>query len=213
MRCFQGGVTLTDIHIAEKPHVASVSLHWIGAVLALTALLGGLYIGYYAKGCCSAERRLVFLAHAYAGLSVLVVAVARLTFRAAFSWPEPLDETHGKIGTAVAAFVHFSLYAIMILIPLTGWIMASAMPCCWGVPGLPDVRVLSFGIGNPTMAGFTAAYQIHVTLAWITIGLILLHVMAALVHHLHLRNDKLRGMLPGRLRNKRIGAGGAPEPQ
>lgn len=204
---------MPDAQVAEKPHLASVSFHWIGALLVLLALLGGIYIAYYATGCCSAERRFVFLVHAYAGITVLAVAVARLTFRAAFSWPEPTGETPGKVGTAIAGFVHFSLYAIMILIPLTGWIMASAMPCCWGVPGLPDVRVLSFGIGNPTMAGFGAAYQVHVTLAWITVGLILLHVGSALFHHLHLRNDKLRRMLPGRLRNKQQGAGRAPAPQ
>ena len=204
---------MADIHAAQKPHVASVSLHWIGAILVLTALLGGLYIGYYAAGCCSAETRLVFLVHAYAGLTVLAVATARLIFRAAFSWPEQTGEAHGKIGNAIAAVVHFSLYAIMIFIPLTGWIMASAMPCCWEVPGLPDVRVLSFGIGNPTMVGLGAAYQVHVTLAWITIGLILLHVGAALVNHLHLRNDTLRKMLPGRLRNKLKGSGPVPAPQ
>lgn len=204
---------MPDAQVAEKPHLASVSFHWISALLVLLALLGGLYVAYYATGCCSAERRFVFLVHAYAGITVLAVAVARLTFRAAFSWPKPTGETPGKVSTAIAGFVHFSLYAIMILIPLTGWIMASAMPCCWGVPGLPDVRVLSFGIGNPTMAGFGAAYQVHVTLAWITVGLILLHVGAALFHHLHLRNDKLRSMLPGRLRNTRKGSGRAPAPQ
>lgn len=203
---------MADMQSAEKPHAASVGLHWIAALLVLTALLGGLYIGYYALGCCSAERRLVFLVHAYAGLAVLAVAIARLTFRAAFSWPKPDGAAHGKVGTVVSAFVHFSLYAVMILIPLTGWIMASAMPCCWGVPGLPDVRVLSFGIGNPTMAGFAAAYQVHVTLAWITIGLILLHVGAALSHHIVLRNDTLRGMLPGRLRNNQKRVGPAPMP-
>lgn len=204
---------MADAQVAEKPHVASASLHWIGAVLVLTALLGGLYIAYYAAVCCSAESRFVFLVHAYAGLAVLAVAVARLTFRAAFSWPEPAGEAHSKIGNAIAAFVHFSLYAIMILIPLTGWIMASAVPCCWGVPGLPDVRMLSFGIGKPTMADLGAVYQVHVTLAWITIALILLHVGAALVHHIHLRNDKLRAMLPGRLRNNKNGSGREPAPK
>ena len=204
---------MTETHADKKPHVASVSLHWMGAILVLIALLGGLYIGYYAAGCCSMEGRLIFLIHAYAGLTVLAVAVSRLIFRAAFPWPEPQGDAHGRIGTAVAGFVHFSLYAIMVLVPLTGWILASAMPCCWGVPGLPDVRVLSFGIGNPTMVGLGAAYQVHVTLAWITIGLILLHVGAVLVHHLHLRNDTLRKMLPRRLRNRRKGAGRTPAPQ
>lgn len=204
---------MAEIQIAEKPHAASVGLHWIAALMVLTALLGGLYIGYYALGCCSAERRLVFLVHAYAGLTVLGIAVARLTFRAAFSWPEAEGSAHGGIGNVVAAIVHFSLYAVMILIPLTGWIMASVMPCCWGVPGLPDVRVLSFGIGNPTIAGFAAAYKVHVTLAWVTIALILLHVGAALFHHIVLRNNTLRGMLPGRLRHNEKRAGLAPASQ
>lgn len=204
---------MSDLQNAEKPHLASVSFHWLGGILVLLALLGGLYATYYAAGCCSLRSRFVFLVHAYAGLTVLVIAVARLIYRTAYSWPEPAGGGHSRIGGAVAAFVHLSLYVIMILMPLTGWIMASAMSCCWWVPGLPDVRVLSFGIGNPTMADVGAAYQIHVTLAWITIGLILLHVAAALVHHLHLRNNTLRSMLPGRLPAKRQGAGRAPEPQ
>ncbi|MBC7479546.1 MAG: cytochrome b [Pseudorhodobacter sp.] len=193
---------MADMEITVKPHFASVSLHWIGALLLLFALLGGLYTAYYAAGCCSTTDKLVFLGHAYAGLTVLIVAVARLSLRAAFTWPKPRDKANGRIGTVSAVLVHLSLYAVMILIPLTGWIMASAMPCCWRVPGLPDVRVLSFGIGNSTTAGFGSAWQTHVILAWITIGLILMHVGAAIFNHFVLRNDTLRSMLPGRLRNQ-----------
>ncbi|MBC7478586.1 MAG: cytochrome b, partial [Pseudorhodobacter sp.] len=145
--------------------------------------------------------------------TVLIVAVARLSLRAAFTWPKPRDKAHRSIGTISAVLVHFSLYAVMILIPLTGWITASAMPCCWWVPGLPDVRVLSFGLGNFTMVGFGAAWQTHVTLAWITIGLIVMHVGAAIFNHYVLRNATLRSMLPGRLRNPRKAADHPPRQQ
>lgn len=185
------------MHSLEKPPAGSVVLHWVGAVLILAALLGGLYVSSYAAGCCSPERRFVFLVHAYAGITVLGLAVVRLILRSALRWPEPEGAGHGRIGHAVATMVHFSLYGIMILIPLTGWILVSSMPCCWGVPGLPDVRVLSFGIGSETMISFAMTYRIHVVLAWITIGLILMHVGAALFHHLVLRNHTLRRMLPG----------------
>lgn len=201
---------MADMEIAGKPHFTSVSLHWVGAFLVLLALLGGLYTAYYAAGCCSTADKMVFLIHAYAGLTVLIVAVARLSFRAAFTWPKPRDKARGSIGSLSAGLVHFSLYAVMILIPLTGWIMASAMPCCWWVPGLPDVRVLSFGIGNFTMVGFAAAWQTHVTFAWITIGLILMHLGAAIFNHYFLRNDTLRSMLPGRMRNQRKAADHTP---
>lgn len=201
---------MDEMKMAKKPHLVSASLHWIGALLVLLALLGGLYTAYYAIGCCSTTGKLVFIVHAYAGLTVLIVAVARLSARAAFVWRQPTGKSHGKVGTRIAALVHFLLYAVMILIPLTGWSMAAAMPCCWGVPGLPDVRVLSFGIGNLTMVGFGAAWQTHATFAWITIGLILMHVGAAIFNHYVLRNDTLRSMLPGRLRNRRKAADHTP---
>ena len=184
--------------IIQRPNAGSVTLHWLGSALVFCALLAGLFAVYYSSGCCAADRRIAYLLHAYAGLSMLGIVVLRLMFRARYSWPQPAKSGKAGVGDVVAKAIHWILYGLMILIPLTGWIMASGMGCCWYVPGLPDVNMLSFGIGSTTPADVGTAYQVHVTLAWMIIGLISLHVSAALFQHVFLKNDVLQRMLPGR---------------
>jgi len=188
-----------DADATKRPNAGSVTLHWIGAALVFLALLAGLFTVYYTSGCCAAERQIAYLLHAYAGLSVLGLVVLRLLFRVRHAWPQHAPPGKSGLGEIVAKIIHWTLYAMMILIPLTGWIMASGMGCCWSVPGLPNVNLLSFGVGAATPADVGAAYRVHVALAWIIIGLIALHVSAALFHHLFLQNDVLRRMLPARL--------------
>ena len=183
----------------EPPNAGSVTLHWLGAALVFLALLAGLFAVYYSSGCCTADRRIAYLLHAYAGLSVLGIVVLRLMLRARYSWPDTAKSGKAGFGDVVAKVIHGTLYGLMILIPLTGWIMASGMGCCWYVPGLPDVNILSFGIDSTTPADVGAAYQVHVILAWMIIGLISLHVSAALFNHVFLKNDVLQRMLPGRI--------------
>ena len=190
----------------QRPNAGSVTFHWGGAALVFLALLAGLFAVYYSSGCCAADRRTAYLLHAYAGLAVLGLVVLRLMFRVRYSWPNTGPNTgrpgKARIGDLAASVIHWALYGMMILIPLTGWIMASGMGCCWYVPGLPDVNLLSFGIGDTTSADIGTAYRVHTTLVWLIIGLIALHVSAALVHHLILKNDTLDRMLPGRLGQK-----------
>ena len=186
----------------QRPNAGSVTFHWGGAALVFLALLAGLFAVYYSSGCCAADRRTAYLLHAYAGLAVLGFVVLRLMFRVRYSWPELEHPGKARISDRIATVIHWALYGMMILIPLTGWIMASGMGCCWYVPGLPDVNLLSLGISDTTPADVGTAYRVHTTLVWLIIGLIALHVSAALVHHLILKNDTLHRMLPGRLGQK-----------
>lgn len=196
------GLPVHDADVIQRPNAGSVTLHWVGATLVFLALLAGIFAVYYSSGCCAADRRIAYLLHAYAGLGVLGIVMLRLMFRARYSWPHPAHSGRARLGEVVAKVIHWTLYGMMILIPLTGWIMASGMGCCWSVPGLPDVNLLSFGIGTTTPTDVGAAYRVHVALAWIIIGLIALHVAASLFHHLYLKNDILNRMLPGRLPQK-----------
>lgn len=190
---------------SRKPNIGSVIFHWLSAILVFIALLAGIYAVYYA-GCCSFARTSTFLLHAYAGLSVLGLVVVRLVFRALFAWP------HAKKkfipGAIVASVIHWLLYLMMVMIPLTGWIVASGMGCCVYVPGLPNVNELSLGMSDINMPDVGAAYQVHVFMAWIIIALISLHVAASLFYHFVLKNDTLKRMLPGRLRNSKTGISG-----
>ena len=197
-----------DTHVIKRPNAGSVTFHWLGAALVFLALLAGLFAVYYSSGCCGADRRIAFLFHAYAGLAVLGLVVLRLMFRAAYSWPDTVHSGTARLGHIVAKIIHWTLYGMMMLIPLTGWIMASGMGCCWSVPGLPDVNLLSLGISNRSVADIGAAYRVHVALVWLIIGLVAVHVSAGLIHHHYHKTDILHRMLPGRIPGKAVRIGG-----
>lgn len=176
----------------RKPAAMSVLLHWLAAAFFFLALAGGLHAVYLPSG----NRGLVFALHAFAGLTVLGLVVLRFVFRVLFAWPHE-GPARGPLAAIAVGAGHAGLYAMMVLIPLTGWIVASGMGCCMTVPGLPHVSALSMGIGGGPGANTGAAYNVHVSLAWLSFGLILVHVAAVALHHFIYRDATLLNMLPG----------------
>lgn len=181
----------------RKPNAISVILHWVTAGSILIALAGG-FLAVYGL---SADRGLAFVTHAYAGLLVLANALPRLFLRVLFPWPHEPGETPRVVAFAIRAS-HWVFYGLGIMVPLTGWIVASSMSCCMGVPGLPDVNLLGAGLEGASPADVGAAYNLHVSLIWLLLGLILVHVLAALFHHFILRDATLVRMLPGPVETK-----------
>jgi cytochrome b561 len=169
----------------KRPNIASVIItHW-AAALAMTLAL---YFGYG-----NGPRQEAFVAHAYAGLTVLGLVVVRLFLRRLLPWPE--GESGGSgISRRVAEAMHWTLYALMVLTPLTGWIVASEVGCTT-VPRLPNIDHLgsSFSIDHPVSA---TMYHIHVFFVWSLLALISLHVTAALFHHFVFRDTILVRMIP-----------------
>ncbi|MFK4499997.1 cytochrome b561 [Bradyrhizobium japonicum] len=174
----------------KRPNVTSVIAHWIAAWAMILALYFGLS-AVYGNG----PRQEAFAAHAYAGLTVLGLVVIRLFLRTLLPWPK--EKSGGsRIPYLVAEAMHWTLYALMLLTPLTGWIVASSMGCCMTVPGLPNVDRLGSGLSVGRPISVMTAYHVHVFFVWTLLVLILLHVMAALFHHFVLRDAILVRMVP-----------------
>jgi cytochrome b561 len=174
----------------KRPNIASVIAHWAAAWAMILALYFGLS-AVYGNG----PRQEIFAAHAYAGLTVLGLVVIRLFLRTLLPWPK--EESEGSLTLKlIAEAMHWTLYALMLLTPLTGWIVASSMGCCVTVPGLANIDHLGSGfpIGRPISA--MTAYQVHVFFVWTLLALISLHVMAALFHHFVFRDTILVRMIP-----------------
>ena len=188
--------------IRPKPNAISVWLHWIFAGAILVALLAGIQAVYNSPMWAFGQRRYYFLLHAYAGLFVLGLVVLRLFFRALFPWPgEPKGAS--RLAKLAAGATHLALYVLSFVIPVNGWIVASSFACCVGVPGLPDINLLSTEIRNAEPADAAVAYNLHRVLPWILLALIILHVAAALFHHFVVRDETLTSMLPGPARRRR----------
>jgi cytochrome b561 len=93
-----------------------------------------------------------------------------------------------------AAIFHFTLYALMFLIPLSGWLMSSAkgFQTVWfGVFPIPDLLPKDKVVGD-------ALKEVHEALNLLLIGILIIHVLAALKHHFIDKDNVLKQMLPSR---------------
>ena len=162
----------------------AIGFHWTIAALIVVNLAIGL-LHDFLKGV-----PLIPL-HKSIGITVLVLSIARLAWRLAHPAPALPAGVPGWQRAASAA-THWALYALMILMPLTGWWFVSAAtkryPLDWF--GLFPVPFLPVSSGGPFNR------EAHELLGWTMLALILLHVAAALKHHLVDRDTVLLRMLP-----------------
>lgn len=164
------------------------SLHWLVALLVIGLLAAGFVM---TSMPLSPDRLKLYGLHKSFGITVLALVVVRLAWRMAN--PVPALPSHMEKAEKFAAHgAHYALYALLLLMPMTGWLMSSAAGFPVSVFGLfrmPDL------IGANKEAREILG-EVHEIGAWILIVLVSLHVLAALFHHFHHKDDVLRRMLP-----------------
>ena len=171
-------------------HPIAKGLHWLMALL----IIGLLTMGLIMKDLpLSPEKLQLYSWHKWAGVSVFALVGLRLAVRLVH--PAPALPTHiPKWQHLLAHAGHGLLYVLMVLIPLSGWLMSSAkgVTTVWfGLWPLPDL------IGKDKAMGDALA-QVHGWLNDALIAVLLAHVGAALKHHFIDRDDVLHRMLPHR---------------
>lgn len=161
------------------------ALHWIMAVLIIVNLILG--IGHDALP----KDWAVMPVHKSIGLTVLALTLVRLGWRLGHR-PPLLPVAMPGWEKAAAHATHFLFYALMLLVPLTGWIMTSAgtRPLNWFF--LFDVPKFAVTKGD-ILVGVSGEGHEIMGFAWA--ALIILHIAAALRHHLVLKDDVLRRMI------------------
>jgi cytochrome b561 len=135
----------------------AIWLHWAIALLIIWNLVSGLLIWDLAEAFFKENRFLYFMgltSHLSAGMTVLTLTVARIAWRLLHEPPAyPVNmkawERHAS------HFVHFLLYAGMLLMPLTGWAILSAHPPA-GTPGA-EVARSAMVAASPAAAGLGAS--------------------------------------------------------
>jgi cytochrome b561 len=170
-------------------------LHWGMFVLIALNFIGGEVMGDLPKK--AAIRGFAFDAHETLGVVLLALLALRLWWKVANPAPPATGPAWQR---AAANAVHVLLYALLVAIPLAGYVMVCAKghaPAffAWDLPIL-------VGKGE---ALAKAAKEIHETLATALIVVVALHAAAALWHHLVARDAVLRRMLPGRHGNGPFG--------
>lgn len=172
-------------------------LHWGLAGLILFQLGLGLRSAGFTPDL--AERFALTQTHKSWGALILVLVLARIGWRLAAPGRPPLPGPAWQARAARAS--HAGLYALMLALPLSGWVAVSAAP----IQDLLGIRNMAFGLvplPDPWIPGDArvgkAAEAVHL---WAAIGLaalVGLHAAAALRHHFVLRDGVLRGMIVGR---------------
>jgi cytochrome b561 len=175
----------------------AILLHWIIGLAIIGNLAGGLLLETLFDAADAETRRLGFTVvqlHKSIGLTVLALSLLRLVLRYRAGFPRlPMHMTRGE--RALARLTHYGFYALMIAMPLSGWIMVSAstlnFPTQWF--GLFTVPHLPTGTSK-ALAGTAGAA--HMWLGYGAIALLALHIAGALKHHYLDRDDVLARMLP-----------------
>lgn len=164
--------------------------HWLTVLM----LVGSFSLGLSMVGLEFSPQKLqLYSWHKWLGVTIFAVTVARLGWRLA-SPPPPLPDGMPGVQKRLAHASHFMLYLVLVVMPLTGWTMSSALgtPVVYlGLVQLPDLVAANRGLAD-------TLELIHGTLAWVLLALIAVHVLAALYHHVVLKDDVLRRMLPWR---------------
>lgn len=171
------------------------SLHWLTAALILTIFP----LGLYAQGlphdtsAALAYKAQVFSIHKTLGVAAFFAALLRVLW--AFSQPRPAPlHPERRLETFVADLIHWSLYAAMLIVPLSGWLGHAATegfaPIRWpfgqDLPGIPKSPDLAHAFG---LVHWLATKLLLVSLA--------LHIAGALKHALIDRDVTLARMTRG----------------
>lgn len=164
----------------------SLLLHWLTALLIL--LLAGLGL-WMTELAPSLFKLKVYALHKSLGLTVLGLSVLRLAWLVVGGRPAALPGPRWQ--RALATVSHAGLYGLLLLVPLSGWWYNSTagFPLRWfGVGPLP-----ALGAADALLKPL--ARDRHAWLFYALAALVLLHVAAALWHHLHRRDASLARML------------------
>lgn len=169
-------------------------LHWIvAALIAVQLVLGWMA----ARWRLSPTKLELFVWHKSTGMLVLLLVLIRLVWRLTHPAP-PLPADMPRWERAAAAASHFLLYAAMLALPLSGWVVNSAagvpFSIYWLVP-LPSIVA-----ADRHVAGLAATA--HMVVGILLVLLLVAHIGAALRHHFVKHDEVLVRMLPRKRKSK-----------
>lgn len=176
----------------------AIVLHWVLMLAVIFMLFWGHYMGDLPKR--TPEALAAIQLHKSIGLSILMLTLVRIIWRFVKRPPDPLRAGLKPWEFFAQQTVHWGFYALLLLLPLSGWIMSSA--------NAPNPQISYFGLFQwPLVPGLMdtedprsiheAFEEVHKALGWIMVALIVLHLAGVLKHLLILKDGILKRMWPG----------------
>lgn len=165
-------------------------LHWTVAVLVFSGFAIGLVMVALPLTQLLAKI-IAYQVHKTIGLLVALLVLWRLVLRARRGRPAEDDGIPAWQRRAAGAG-HAALYALLIVVPVLGYLSASTAP-----GQIPTTLFLVIPVPHllpPDAAAYATLRGIHRALAWTLVALAVGHAGAATIHHWHGRRT-LRLML------------------
>jgi cytochrome b561 len=162
------------------------TLHWLTAALVLPMVPIGLLIANVELG----RAAFLYDLHRSIGVLLLLLLLLRLWYRVTHP-PPPLPSDLPQIQRLAAHATHWSLYLLLILQCLVGWIATSAYPARVNLFWLIELPLIWW----EDRALSERLFVVHLWLGLMIAALICAHVGAALFHHFVRRDDILLRMV------------------
>ena len=179
----------------NKYSKVAITLHWLIAL----AIIGMFFLGWYMTGLPKKApdqaavdlfdwgiytwqlgepgsiRSFYFGLHKSLGLTILALVLFRVYWRISHK-PPALLASYKAWERKVATSTHHLFYALMVLIPLSGIVMAVASK--YGLKWF-GIKLIAGLDNNPLRESFV---EVHEVLGWLMLALLALHVLGALKH-------------------------------
>ncbi len=171
-------------------------IHWLMAGLILFQLGFGLYMTQWVPDLL--QRFTLTQVHKSWGFVVFVLALARVGWRLANRRRPALPSTMPRWQVRAAEASHRLLYLFLFLMPLSGWLLASASPV-QDLLQMQNMVFEAFALPDPFVPGSEAVESvfrtIHAGAAVALAAILALHAAAAFRHQFVDRDGLLAGML------------------
>lgn len=173
------------MYASEKYAPVRIALHWVIALVMVAVYVTINLHEAFPKG--TEMRTTMKVAHYVLGFAVFGLALLRLMAAITQPGPAPLDAP--KLQLMLGKAVHLGLYALMLLMPILGYLALS-------FSGKP-VSLFGWDLPLLTWADKGISHQIkevHEAIGTLGYALVGLHAVAALYHHHILKDNTLRRM-------------------
>lgn len=172
----------------ERYSPTAISLHWLMALL----IFAGWSLGLYMQDLPLSPSKLRYYSwHKWMGVTVFMLTIIRAGWLATHPAPRPpLSSPRWQVTAARVS--HVALYALMFIIPLSGWLMSSAkgVPTVYfGVLPIPDLLEKNKELGDILAA-------VHKWLAYSLAALVGVHISGAVKHQFIDRDGLMKRMVP-----------------
>lgn len=179
----------------QRYTIIAMILHWVMAMAFFLMLGSGLAMGYL-----DLDKSFLFQMiqwHKSLGVLLLVAFVLRVVWRLSHK-PPALPAAIKGFDAVAAKLGHIGLYALMLAVPLSGWIMVSSS--VYGLPTIvfgwfewPHIPAIA---ANETING--GSRFAHEWLAWAFLLLIAGHIAAVIKHAVKEKVNLLPRMYPAK---------------